>query len=1509
MNIFLHFQKIKKNSQLIKAVGFLSIFVFSFLIFSHISIAADAGRHIGYQGQLLNSSGVAQSGTYTMDFDFYDALSGGSQQGSTITKSVTVSNGYFSVDFSESDLSGIIFNQDLWMELTVSGTTLSPRSPVNSVPYSNVAFGVIYGSGAPALSNPADGALYFDTTGNDLYVYDGSSWATVGGGGGVSDHSDLTGLQGGNGVDEYYHLNFSNYSDLTDVNAQLGELTSVGSPSFASVTADMLEIADKIYFYATNDAFVGFDENSFDGDEMLTIAASNDGSGDGAAIRLLSYNRDYQGGDINGLNLYAGTNGWISNFTNGIDRLDISPTGGVGIGTSYYKNINNELPPGDKLTVFGNIGNIFDETRQDEDIVQLGTVFNSLDTIPPRAIAMKGSNLFVIDSANVRIYSLKIETDPNDDNQPTITGYVDFVTGNGNSIKIAGDYAYVGESNGYIEVFDISNPDVMLSVGSVQPTNFEYVNDIEINGRYLYALGYEQGSGDHYIRVIDITNPESPIEISSIAVPYLSNDLSISDNMMYVTNTDVNGINTYSLADPVNLSLINNQSFPSQPVKSIASGNYLYTISSSGYLYITDRRDTTLANYAFLTEFNLDSNGPYDIFISGRYAYIVTADGRLFVVDVKSSINPLIVKNIELPFVATNVIVQGKKVVLAGGGSVAVFDAPGIETSNALVHSLQAGNVDIMNDLHIDGNVITNGALNVGNGGINSNGAVAINGILTLGKEIYLDGSAGTAGQILTSQGAGLAPIWADASGGGSGLQFTSNQNITQLGNVFHVGTEIDSFDIQGHYVYSVDTGIDQFSVFNFDSYGDNGIFAFEDYPITNHSVSDVKVSGNYAYTVGFGSGYLQVIDITVPNTPILVTSLQVDPLGAGLQRLEIKGKYLFILGTSDNDNSNHLYIVDISDPNNPFLYGDSFTNSSSLLDMYMKGNYIFSVDNNSNDVFVFDTKIPGDIQMFHMENIILSSGSAAIAASDDFVYVVNDNGDFNVIDYRYTKDFLAYADPLNSASIIGTVSLSTIEATDIFIAGRYAYISNLNDEDPNFQVVDVSDPTNPILINTVDLSFKPYTIKVQGNKIIVSGRDLNFGGSIAMFKMSGFESSSALIHSLEVSNLSVEDGLSVNGNIKTNGGLNVGAGGILSNGDIGVYGNINLTNNIDSNLFIGLDSDENISITTANSSTAGNLIIDSSSGAFMRIGNNTAQIYIGNPFNNDVLALQTSTAVTIQGSATTCSIGNGTGTTSCTSDERLKQNVTDLDDDTLLKVLALRPVTFNWNSVSGYDQDPTHIGLIAQEVQGQFEDAVHTVYHNDTLNDDVLGVDYGYLVVPAIKAIQQQQALLGDIATLEGMTMLVTDIQNENAHDPVAIINEKINTNKKFLTDFVVARVTAIRGYFDEIFAKKATLDEVCLKDADGVSCYTRSQLDAVVNDINVPVQSNPIVDTTSDENTQDQPVDTTTVDTSSDSENTNTSVVSSSEETVTPPVDEAPVNSVPASEPTSAPEPAPTE
>ena len=88
-------------------------------------------------------------------------------------------------------------------------------------------------------------------------------------------------------------------------------------------------------------------------------------------------------------------------------------------------------------------------------------------------------------------------------------------------------------------------------------------------------------------------------------------------------------------------------------------------------------------------------------------------------------------------------------------------------------------------------------------------------------------------------------------------------------------------------------------------------------------------------------------------------------------------------------------------------------------------------------------------------------------------------------------------------------------------------------------------------------------------------------------------------------------------------------------------------------------------------------------------------------------------------------------------SDRNLKQNIQDYPSS-LEKVLDLRPVTYNWKTHP--DEDPL-AGFIAQNVKELFPQLTADIDWRE--GGTRLGVNYSLLVVPAIKAIQEQQDII----------------------------------------------------------------------------------------------------------------------------------------------------------------------
>ncbi|MFK7760435.1 MAG: hypothetical protein AB8C13_10895, partial [Phycisphaerales bacterium] len=85
-----------------------------------------------YQGT-LSESGSPLDGTADVDVSLWDSEVAGTQIGSTTNLiSVAVTEGLFALNL---DFGGAAFDGDRWIELSINGTTLSPRQRVNASPY------------------------------------------------------------------------------------------------------------------------------------------------------------------------------------------------------------------------------------------------------------------------------------------------------------------------------------------------------------------------------------------------------------------------------------------------------------------------------------------------------------------------------------------------------------------------------------------------------------------------------------------------------------------------------------------------------------------------------------------------------------------------------------------------------------------------------------------------------------------------------------------------------------------------------------------------------------------------------------------------------------------------------------------------------------------------------------------------------------------------------------------------------------------------------------------------------------------------------------------------------------------------------------------------------------------------------------------------------------------------------------------------------------------------------
>jgi hypothetical protein len=192
-----------------------------------------------------------------------------------------------------------------------------------------------------------------------------------------------------------------------------------------------------------------------------------------------------------------------------------------------------------------------------------------------------------------------------------------------------------------------------------------------------------------------------------------------------------------------------------------------------------------------------------------------------------------------------------------------------------------------------------------------------------------------------------------------------------------------------------------------------------------------------------------------------------------------------------------------------------------------------------------------------------------------------------------------------------------------------------------------------------------------------LAGRYLYVGrygdGTLDIIDIGGLDMPAAKIGALETSEANVWDNLDVGNNLFVRAGLNVGSGGIFSNGPLAVSLASTTQSNPVSAYFQGF-----VGIGLIAPSLMLEVSSTTSAGPVARFTNAT-----GN-----------------------CTINPTTTSLSCSSDQRLKKNIAGIDaSSTLAGVLALQPVSYNWNGEA--TGTPPHTGFIAQAVQPIFPDLV----------------------------------------------------------------------------------------------------------------------------------------------------------------------------------------------------------
>lgn len=226
----------------------------------------------------------------------------------------------------------------------------------------------------------------------------------------------------------------------------------------------------------------------------------------------------------------------------------------------------------------------------------------------------------------------------NNPSNPILMGLCRGVPGAHQSIKINGDYVYLG-TQGSLQIIDISSLQTPTRVGVYLLASRDTdLRGLDVRDNYLFL-----GRGDDIFQILDISNPANP---APLGYCYLGNpirDLTVAGNYAYAL-ADYYYLKIVDISDANSPQVTTNFALPgygeSMGIK--VAGNCAYIANYYDDLFIVDVSDPL--NPSFITQFNtgLPYHQGHNLDIRGNYIYLAGGEGGIAIIDVSDPNNPFL---------------------------------------------------------------------------------------------------------------------------------------------------------------------------------------------------------------------------------------------------------------------------------------------------------------------------------------------------------------------------------------------------------------------------------------------------------------------------------------------------------------------------------------------------------------------------------------------------------------------------------------------------------------------------------------------------------------------------------------------------------------------------------------------------------------------------------------------------------------------------------------------------
>lgn len=508
--------------------------------------------------------------------------------------------------------------------------------------------------------------------------------------------------------------------------------------------------------------------------------------------------------------------------------------------------------------------------------------------------------------------------------------------------RIVGDLLYAAGTGG-LEVFDVTDPTNPVLLGSVALAGGP--SGLAVDGPLAYVAARSGG-----LFVVDCTNPASPLQVGALATGGMVQDVAVAGNLLYLANDGL-GLQIVDVEDPTTPVLVGSLATGGNAQDVAVHGGIAYLADYSEGLQIIDVSDPTIPT--LLNNYN-PGNIVVDVWVDFPIAYIANWLQDLTIIDVSDPLNPVHLSQTPTDGIVNGVEAHGDRLHVSDrGAGVKVFDVsdpsapvlvggvnpvndaesatadgefaavPSRGTGTHLVRTSHASRLVERGSYYAPG---TSADVDVqgGRAYLAHSDALRILDISSPGSISELGSWTGLA------YGVELDGRYACVSSYGDGINILdiADPALPVLVGNYNTPGFATSSTLDGDVLYVAD-----FSSVQILDVSDRTNPALLGAYTPAGTPRDIDVSGIRAY-IAMGNDQLEVVDIRIPGSPVLLATPDVG----GANAVVLRGNIAYVARTAPAG----LGIFDMTNPSAPTLIGSYLTNSGFTTTLEVSGDRVY---------------------------------------------------------------------------------------------------------------------------------------------------------------------------------------------------------------------------------------------------------------------------------------------------------------------------------------------------------------------------------------------------------------------------------------------------------------------------------------------------------------------------------------------------------------------------------------